>query len=95
LAGPHRQQRLSPVERLDLGFFIDAQHHGASRRIEVEPDVVAHLLDEQPIARNRRPYSKESLSRVQSQQYSPLLWKLYMPDIGNFRPALRSMRTNV
>ena len=26
-----------------------------------------------------------------SQQYSPLLWKLYIPAIGKFRPALRSI----
>jgi hypothetical protein len=51
LAGLHRQQRLCAVERLYLGFLIDAQHHGAIWRIEVEPDDVAHLLDEQRIAR--------------------------------------------
>src|SRR6201987_4045360 len=34
LAGPHWQQRLCPVERLDLGFLVDAQHHGAIWRIE-------------------------------------------------------------
>ena len=33
--------------------------------------------------------------RGRSQQYSPLLWKLYMPAIGKFRPALRSMGTTV
>ena len=27
-----------------------------------------------------------------SQQYSPLLWKLYIPAIGKFRPALRSIQ---
>ena len=27
-----------------------------------------------------------------SQQYSPLLWKLYIPAIGKCRPALRSIR---
>jgi hypothetical protein len=31
--------------------------------------------------------------RGPSQRYSPLLWKLYMPAIGKFRPALRSMGT--
>jgi hypothetical protein len=33
--------------------------------------------------------------RGPSQQYSPLLWKLYMPAIGKFRPALRSIGTTV
>jgi hypothetical protein len=33
--------------------------------------------------------------RGRSQQYSPLLWKVYMPAIGKVRPALRSMGTTV
>jgi hypothetical protein len=51
LSGPHRQQRLRPVERLDLALLVDAQHYGAIRRIEVEPDDIAHLLYKQRIAR--------------------------------------------
>ena len=46
LAGAHRQQRLGAVERLDLALLVDAQHQRALRRIEVEADDVAHLLDE-------------------------------------------------
>ena len=51
LAGPHRQQRLGAVQRLDLAFLVDAEHHGALRRVEIEPDDVAHLLHEQRIGR--------------------------------------------
>ena len=51
LAGPHRQQRLGAVQRLDLALLVDAQHHRAIRRIEIEPDDVAHLLHEQRIGR--------------------------------------------
>src|SRR5262245_14732086 len=46
LAGAHRQQRLRAVERLDLALLVYAQHERALRRIEVEPDDIAYLLDE-------------------------------------------------
>ena len=51
LARPHRQQWLAAVERLDLGLFIDAQHQGSVRRVDVEPDNVAHLVDKQRVGR--------------------------------------------
>jgi hypothetical protein len=42
---------LGTLERLNLAFFIDAQHHRVIRRIEVETDDVAHLLDELRVGR--------------------------------------------
>ena len=51
LAGPHGQERLGAVQRLDLALLVDAQHHGAIGRIEIEPDDVAHLLHEQRVGR--------------------------------------------
>ena len=39
------------IERLDLAFLVDAQHQRALRRIEIEADDVAHLVDEHRIAR--------------------------------------------
>ena len=42
----HRQARLGAVERLDLAFFVERQDDGVGRRIDVEPDDVAQLLDE-------------------------------------------------
>jgi hypothetical protein len=36
LARAHGQQRLGAVERLDLAFLVDAQHHSALRRIEAQ-----------------------------------------------------------
>ena len=48
-AREHRQDRRGAVERLDLGLLIDAQHDGALGRVEVEPDDVADLLDEQRV----------------------------------------------
>jgi hypothetical protein len=38
LPRPHRQHGLRAIERLDLGFFVDAQHQRFVRRIEIEPD---------------------------------------------------------
>ena len=51
LPRPHRQQRLSAVERLDLRLFVDAQHQGAVGWVEVEPNDVAHLVDKQRVGR--------------------------------------------
>ena len=42
----HRQAGLGAVERLDLALLVDRQHDGMGRRIDVEPDDVAQLVDE-------------------------------------------------
>jgi hypothetical protein len=39
----HRQAGLSSIKRLDLALLIDRQNDGVRRRIDVEPDHVAHL----------------------------------------------------
>jgi hypothetical protein len=36
-----RQSRLRPIERLDLGFFVDREHQAVRRRVEIEADDVA------------------------------------------------------
>ena len=46
LPRPHRQQRLGTIQRLDLRFLIDAEHQRPIRRVEIETDDVAHLLEE-------------------------------------------------
>jgi hypothetical protein len=66
LAGPHRQQLLGAVERLDLGFLVHTQHQRPVRRAQVEPDDVAHLLDEQRIVRQL-----EGLAPVRLQAEGP------------------------
>jgi hypothetical protein len=48
-AGLERQTGLGAVERLDLGFLIDRQHHGMRRRVQVETDDVLDLLGESRI----------------------------------------------
>jgi hypothetical protein len=42
----HRQAGLGSIERLDLALLIDRQNDGVRRRIDVEPDDVAQLVDE-------------------------------------------------
>ena len=38
-----RQNRLGPIQRLDLAFLVDADHYRTRRRIQVEPHHVAQL----------------------------------------------------
>ena len=47
----HRQAGLGAVERLDLALLVDREHDGVRRRVEIEPDHVAQLLDEPRIVR--------------------------------------------
>jgi len=47
----HRQQWLGTVEGLNLRFFIDAEHRRVRGRVQIEPDDVPRLLDEQGIGR--------------------------------------------
>ena len=48
---PHGKHGLGTFEGLDLAFLIDAKHHCLVRRIEIKPDHVAQLLDEEGIGR--------------------------------------------
>jgi hypothetical protein len=45
-AGFDWQTGLGAVECLNLGFFVDRQHHGMRRRVHVEADDVFDLLGE-------------------------------------------------
>ncbi len=49
LSGTHRQQRPRPIQRLNLRFLVHAQHQGFVRRIQVQPDDIPDLLDEERI----------------------------------------------
>jgi hypothetical protein len=42
-ARPFLSGRRGAIERLDLAFFVDGQHDGGRRRIDIEPDDVAQL----------------------------------------------------
>ena len=41
--GAHRQDRRGPVQRLDLGFLVDREHHRLLRRVQIQADDVADL----------------------------------------------------
>jgi hypothetical protein len=47
----HRQTGLGAVERLDLRFFVDRQHHRMRRWMDIKTDNVAQLGDELAVAR--------------------------------------------
>ena len=45
-----RQNRLGPIQRLDLGFFVDTDHHRTRRRVQVGRGAPIQALDRtQPI----------------------------------------------
>ena len=46
-----REHRRGAVEGLDLGLLVDAEHEGGIGRVDVEPDDVAHLVDEERVGR--------------------------------------------
>ena len=48
-AGQHREHRCGAVEGLDLGLLVHAEHQRPLGRVEVEPDDVADLVDEQRV----------------------------------------------
>ena len=45
----HRQAGLGTVERLDLALLVDRQHDGVGRRVDVEADDIAQLVNEQRV----------------------------------------------
>ena len=50
-AGHHRQDRRDPIEGLDLGLLVDQEDDGPFGRVEVEPDDVLDLVDEERVGR--------------------------------------------
>jgi hypothetical protein len=47
----HGQQRLGPIQGLNLRLFVDAEHHRLVGRVQVQADDVADLFDEERIRR--------------------------------------------
>ena len=80
----HRQQGLCPFQGLNLAFFIDAQHYGLIRRIQIQTDDVPHLFYEEGIARQL----KVTLAvRLQTKSVPDALYRV----LGNAK--LRGQRT--
>ena len=79
-----RQHRRRAVERLDLRLLIDAQHDRGLGRIEVQPDDVAHLVDE---LRIRGELERLDLMRLQRERPpDPADRALAHPGRGRHRP---------
>jgi hypothetical protein len=70
LTGTHRQQQLTAVQGLNLSLLVDAQDQRPLRRGQIEPDVGAHLVDEQRIARQL-----EGLGAVRLLPEGPCAWR--------------------
>ena len=64
--GAQGKDRLGAIERLDLRFLVHAQHQGSVRRVHVEPDNVAHLVDKQWICRELERFRAMRLKRKRS-----------------------------
>ncbi len=50
--GQHRECRGGPVDRLDLRFLVDGEHHCCDRWVHVEADDVTDLLDQLRVGRH-------------------------------------------
>ncbi len=59
----HRRQRLGPVERLNRGLLVHAQHQGAVRRIQIQPHNIAYLLDEERIVGQLKGLAGDAAAR--------------------------------
>jgi hypothetical protein len=62
MAGDQRQWLLGALQRPDLALLIDRQ--GVVGRIDIQPDHVAHLVDEGGLARNLEPLDQMRLQAV-------------------------------
>ena len=49
LTGLHRQQRLCAIERLNLRLLIDAEDRRMRGRMQIQPDDVPDLFDQERI----------------------------------------------
>jgi len=74
LTGTHRQKRLTAVKRLDLAFFINAQHDRALGRGDVKTDNITHFFDEERIGRQ---LERLTAMRLQSERSPDALHTRY------------------
>lgn len=86
LSGPERQQRRSTIQRLNLGFLVDAQHHRVIRGIHVQADDVAHLRNQQRV---RRELERVAPVRLQAKR-APHATDRHMTEAGRLRHLARA-----
>ena len=71
LAGQERQPRLGSVERLDLRFLVDRQHHGAGWRVHAETNDV--LLDLFGVGEILRPNESVNTGKLEAVRFPDAL----------------------
>jgi len=83
LANVHGQDRLGPLERLDLRLLVEGEHHRVVRRIHIQADDIPNLVDELGVGRH--------LERLRDVRFEPER----PPDAADHRvthPGLRGHR---
>ncbi len=85
-AALHRQAGLGPVERLDLRFLVDRQHHRVLRRFDVEPD---DILDP---GREGRVVGQLELAEAMRRQTVLLPDPMHHRSSAGYRSDLRGRR---
>jgi hypothetical protein len=73
----HRQRLLGPIQRLNLGLLIDAEHDRVLGRVQIQPDNVGDLGDQLGIGRELERFGPPRLHPV-------------MPRLHNLGPGDRS-----
>ncbi len=51
-ADVHRQDRLGPLERLDLRLFVEGEHHRVVRRVHIQSDDISDFIHELGVGRD-------------------------------------------
>ena len=92
VAQAHRQRRLGAIERLNLRLLIHAQDHRVVRRVEVQPDDVAHFLDEERIGGQLEGLRQV---RLDPEQGEPALYRALANALGSPQGACAPVRGGV
>ena len=88
----HRQRRLGAIERLNLRLLIHAQDHRVVRRVEVQPDDVAHFLDEERIGGQLEGLGQ---MRLDPEQGEPALHRALGKALGTSQGARAPVRGGI
>ena len=80
----HRERRLRPGQRLDLGLLVHAQHDRGLGRVQVQPDDVVDLVHEQRVVGQLEPVRPCGLSS-NARQIRPMSTSTAR-SLGHLRP---------
>jgi hypothetical protein len=91
VAEAHRQHGLRALQRLNLALFVDAQDDRVIRRVEVQPDDVPNLLDEQRVGRQ---LEAPGAVRLDPEQPEVALHRAFRDPAGRGRATDAPVRTD-